>query len=175
MENIYVYLHTKDRPLFPKNFYIPAFTNYTLIGEFSFEELFHGDDTNPKYVENIFFQRTNDETSLMVKNRQIQKLRGSVNFGIIYLNEDASWLSDYQLKTKPTKPILSDDINLELKNHPLNRIKQLTLYCSDSAKIQTRFTFIKQMPNLEKLMLIDLPYFQLPEPVDILDLHIHNS
>ena len=51
-------------------------------------------------------------------------------------------------------------MNLELRNYPLDTIKELNLYCLESTKTQTRLSFIELMPNLEKLILIN-PQFQL--------------
>lgn len=100
-----------------------------------------------------------------MKSERIKQLKCSINFGELNISdydyESVPWLSEYQLETKPTKLIISDGMNLELRNYPLNTIKELNLYCLNSTKTQTRLSFIELMPNLEKLILINPPQFSI--------------
>ena len=68
-----------------------------------------------------------------MKSERIKQLKCSINFGELNISdydyESVPWLSEYQLETKPTKLILSDGMNLELRNYPLDTIKELNLYC----------------------------------------------
>ena len=173
MENI----HVDSSFLVPKNFYIPVCINYTFVNLNSFKKLIRGNDSNLRYIKNIFFEELNSKIFLIMKSERIKQLKCSINFGELNISdydyESVPWLSEYQLETKPTKLILSDGMNLELRNYPLDTIKELNLYCLESTKTQTRLSFIELMPNLEKLILINPPNFQLPEPVDILDLQFN--
>lgn len=157
MENI----HVDSSFLVPKNFYIPVCINYTFVNLNSFKKLICGNDSNLRYIKNIFFEELNSKIFLIMKSERIKQLKCSINFGELNISdydyESVPWLSECQLETKPTKLILSDGMNLELRNYPLDTIKELNLYCLDSTKTQTRLSFIELMPNLEKLILINPP------------------
>lgn len=161
MENI----HVDSSFLVPKNFYIPVCINYTFVNLNSFKKLICGNDSNLRYIKNIFFEELNSKIFLIMKSERIKQLKCSINFGELNISdydyESVPWLSEYQLETKPTKLILSDGMNLELRNYPLDTIKELNLYCLNSTKTQTRLSFIELMPNLEKLILINPPQFSI--------------
>lgn len=72
-------------------------------------------------------------------------------------------LSDYQIKTKPTKLILYSEMNLELGHYPLKSIKELSLYCSmyDSSTRERLSILEKDVQIWENSCWLTPPMFQV--------------
>lgn len=74
----------------------------------------------------IYFQNISyDLLQRIIESKQIQQLNCDINFGAIIETYHLLWLSNYQNKTKPTRLILNDEMNLQLSNYPLELIKEL--------------------------------------------------
>lgn len=170
LENICVYYEDPRTNLIPKNWYISEYTNYTFVNGLNFEKLYF---KVFKHVKHLFFRNVVYKTGSIVLHNLGEQLNCSITFGAVMKPEFLWWLLAYQNRIKPANLILFYKKDFELNNYPLGIIKELSLDCTFLGRTPIKFSLINEMPNLKKLTLIDPQNLQSPEPVDILDLHVH--